>query len=157
MLTHIFVAFQTISYSKEFDSYYVDFSDPWGDLNKCQGVAADGCHAYNGPDISYESPDCMDVDVEYCSAGVVAVAPYFGYVKNGGGCPAKDSCVNSGGIPGLRSIPCYTTLDGASRLPRHDGKPKLCGQFQFLLRQVKAMNPDIRIVLSIGGWYDSPH
>ncbi|KAJ3416893.1 hypothetical protein HDV05_007951 [Chytridiales sp. JEL 0842] len=159
-LTHIYVAFQTISYSIEYDRYYLDFADPWGDVNKCQGLTDAECHSYNGPEVNYESPGCMPIDVPMCAPGVVAVAPYLGYVSPSGGCPKPSgptTCVNVGGVPNLRKIPCYTTLDGASRVPKYDGKPVVCGQFQFLLRQVKLVNPDIRIVLSIGGWYDSPY
>ncbi|KAI9009782.1 glycosyl hydrolases family 18-domain-containing protein [Gaertneriomyces semiglobifer] len=159
-LTHIYVGFMTISYSIEFDSYYLDFSDPWGDLNMCRGLSPDDCHAYNGPEVDYESPGCMDIDVAQCSPGVVAVAPYLGYVKPGGGCPAAagpDTCYNKAGVPGLRKVPCYTVLDGPYRMPKSSGRPKVCGQFQFLLQQVKAVNPDVRVIISVGGWYDSPY
>lgn len=45
-LTHIFVGFQTISYSPSLDAYYVDFSDPWADLMTCPsslGLSSEEC------------------------------------------------------------------------------------------------------------------
>ncbi|TPX70430.1 chitinase [Spizellomyces sp. 'palustris'] len=128
-LTHIYVGFQTISYSIQYDSYYLDFSDPWGDLNMCRGLPDDECHAYNGPEVNFESPGCMTVDIPQCAPGVVAVAPYLGDPT-----PAPTK-------------PEYQA----------NGKPRVCGQFQYLLQQVKMSNPDVRVIISIGGWYDSPY
>ncbi|KAL1922191.1 uncharacterized protein VTP21DRAFT_9730 [Calcarisporiella thermophila] len=40
-------------------------------------------------------------------------------------------------------------------LPSNYGKPTACGQFNYLLRKLKSISPDVRVYLSIGGWYDS--
>ncbi len=34
-LTHIFVGFNTVSYAKAADVFYLDFTDTWADLNLC--------------------------------------------------------------------------------------------------------------------------
>jgi GH18 family chitinase len=93
-----------------------------------------------------------------CEPGIIAVAPYFGYVKPGGGCP-QDSCVNVQGPQGdgQRKSPCRTLLKDDFRLNTANGRPVVNGQFQFLLQKLKQVNPSIRISLSIGGWYDSSY
>ena len=50
-LTHINYAFSTVSYSPQYDSYYLDFTDTWADIGACltgscptvRGPAGAGC------------------------------------------------------------------------------------------------------------------
>ncbi|KAK8123207.1 glycoside hydrolase family 18 protein [Apiospora sp. TS-2023a] len=55
-----------------------------------------------------------------------------------------------------RDSPCRTLLNVTS-LPVIDGQPSLCGQMMYVLNDLKAINPNLKALLSIGGWYDSAY
>ncbi|KAL3899020.1 MAG: hypothetical protein SGCHY_002340 [Lobulomycetales sp.] len=149
-ISDVFLAFQTISYSTQFDVYYVDFTDPWGDLQMCLTESKD-CSS----DPAFESRSGQPVDIPECADGTIAVAPYLGYVDpNGGVCPLENSCINVQGPPNpRRRFDCYSTIS----LPKNDGRPAINGLMQFLTHTIRGENSGVKTWLSIGGWYDSAY
>jgi chitinase len=159
MLTHINYAFATISYSQTLDTYYVDMPDPWADAGDCMGAA--DCYG--------QEPDCLEIiGATACgsaTAPTVNLAPYIG-APSAAGTACNTECINNGGSPvSARTPPCSANLDTFTHAKQTDPKnwsspsvPTVCGLYNKLLNPksgVRAKYPHLRMVLSIGGWYDS--
>jgi GH18 family chitinase len=151
-LTHVNYAFATISYSKTLDVYYVDMPDPWADSGDC--MDATGCYQ--------ASPDCLKVPGEMCG-DTVNLAPYIGAPSPGGSC--IQGCVNNGGSPvSARVPPCNANLNQFTHPWKQNSSTQkvesttVCGLYNRLLNPkngVRAKWPHLRMMISIGGWYDS--
>ena len=151
-LTHVNYAFATISFNKELDVYYVDMPDPWADSGDC--MDATGCYQ--------ASPDCLKVPGEMCGK-TVNLAPYIGAPSAGGSC--NSGCINNGGSPvSARVPPCNANLAQFTHPWKQNSSTQkveattVCGLYNRLLNPthgVRAKYPHLRMVISIGGWYDS--
>ena len=163
-LTHVNYAFATVSYSQTLDTYYVDMADPWADSGDCAGAA--NCWG--------QSPECLEIkgdNVNNCGSATsptVNMAPYIGAGDAGASCNA--GCVNNGGSPvstrtpqcnaNLNTFthPAATPIDPTTQKPTGPAKPLVCGMYNQLLNPktgVRSKYPNIKFVISIGGWYDS--
>jgi hypothetical protein len=180
-LTHVNYAFATISYSKSLDVYYVDMPDPWADSGDCMDVT--GCYQVelslpphypslltgstkhsltpSPPPPPQASPDCLKVPGEMCG-NTVNMAPYIGAPSAGGSCNTE--CINNGGSPiSARRPPCNANLNQFTHPWAQNSSAKVeattvCGLYNRLLNPtngVRAKYPHLRMIISIGGWYDS--
>ncbi|KAK8081068.1 glycoside hydrolase family 18 protein [Apiospora hydei] len=85
----------------------------------------------------------------------LALAPWIGYA-GGQQCPVLNCTNSQGGNAAGRASPCRTLLD-VSQLPLVNGQRSFCGQMMYVLHDLKAVNPKLKALLSIGGWYDSAY
>ncbi|KAJ3200271.1 hypothetical protein HDU82_009039 [Entophlyctis luteolus] len=154
-MSHLIYAFMTVSYSYEFDSWYLDSTGLWGDFILCVNQ--------EDPSVCFEDPSnyCMPIPVNIqCAPGYVSLVPYFGY-NPGDGCPkaTSDQCFNVGGdYTSPRTPPCNILIGhpDTSPLPQDkDGNYYMCGEFNYILNEVAQNYQNLRMILSIGGWYDS--
>ncbi|KAJ3039509.1 hypothetical protein HDV00_012189 [Rhizophlyctis rosea] len=134
-LTHLNYAFATIAYHPGSDTWYLDLTDPWADVQKPFTKCS-----WNSGGIDLTSLTCGDP-----SAGNIALAPYIGAP---GACPS--GCFNDGGDGSTPRI-CQSTLSYLT----HPGYA--CGLFDYLLTDQRSKYPNVRFVLSVGGWYDSQY
>lgn len=151
-LTHVNYAFATISYSPTLDVYYVDMPDPWADSGDC--MDATGCYQ--------ASPDCLKVPGNMCGK-TVNLAPYIGAGAAGGACVS--GCINNGGSPvSARVPPCNANLNQFTHPWKQNSSTMkvesatVCGLYNRLLNKnhgVRSKWPHLRMLISIGGWYDS--
>lgn len=154
-LTHVNYAFATVSYSSEFDVWYVSPSDPWADVGSCIGTT--NCYGVD--------PDCILIDSEnhnYCGSATmpsVSVAPFLGGGDEMAACPS--TCFNAGGSPTGRSPACIASLDTFSHTKADNYSAPVsvaaCGHYNYLLRKVSSEHSHIQFLLSVGGWYDSSY
>ncbi|KAG2483350.1 hypothetical protein HYH03_017798 [Edaphochlamys debaryana] len=163
LISHINYAFATVSYHPGSDTYYLDYADPWADVGVCLHPEDDYAACTSGL-------VCLDVPIN-CPNGAVSHVPTIATpnpTDAGGTCstPAGQGCYNPGGPPkpDNRVYPCYTSInEGYMRPfwsnpdyppPRHRNA---CGQFAYLLKEIgmSEEGKHIRMMLSVGGWYDS--
>ncbi|KAJ3051991.1 hypothetical protein HK097_007001 [Rhizophlyctis rosea] len=134
-LTHVNYAFATIAYHAGSDTWYLDLTDPWADVQKPFTACS-----WNSGGIDMTSFVCGDKTV-----GNIALAPYVGAQ---GACPT--GCFNDGGDGSTPRI-CQSTMSYLT----HPGYA--CGQFDWLLGDQKKKYPNVRFLMSVGGWYDSQY
>lgn len=130
IFTHVMYAFTTLSYSFEYDTWYLDSIDPNADfLWKPES-----------------SSPCMEflTDVQ-CGEGRVSLVPYLGAGAREQRCPVS-RCFNAGGsVHNPRQ--CHTELFLPSR--------QVCGQIHHVLNQLPDFTNTTSVLLTIGGWYDA--
>lgn len=137
-LTHINYAFASISYSPSADTYYLDPADTWSDMGKCL-TGAGSCPA-----------KCIKLTPN-CGSGSGAQLSLVPNTRvNHTTCPAKD-CYNPSGGPGYPRQ-CHNTL-GSADLP-YPGDI-VCGHYAYVQDFIREKAPSVRVLLSLGGWYDS--
>ncbi|KAJ1516140.1 hypothetical protein HMI55_002892 [Coelomomyces lativittatus] len=135
MYTHIMYAFLSISYSKEYNVWYLDTNDPSAD--------------FLIPVESYLG-DCMTFSKNLeCRTGIVSLVPQLGAGSETKVCP-KSTCFNGGGS-NETSRECHVQIS----LPISGGKPKVCGQINHILNKLPHVAPNSYVLFTIGGWYDS--
>jgi chitinase len=154
-LTHVNYAFATITYNEKLDVYHIDSPDPWADMGDCMGVA--NCWG--------EQPACLPIPAEATCGGTrtatVNLAPYLGAPSDGSTCAT--GCINNGGSPvSPRTPPCNANLNTFTHPSQKNDSapvvPMACGLYNHLLNPktgVRAKFPQIRFILSLGGWYDT--
>ncbi|KAI9207683.1 glycosyl hydrolases family 18-domain-containing protein [Polychytrium aggregatum] len=141
--THINYAFATIHYHPPTDQYYIGFTDSNADYLDCVGTSCPS--------------ECIPVPQnQLCTpagkktASKVAMVPYIGA---SGACP-DTTCFNPSSAPGSpRTPPCEAVLD--SNIQKSGSTPVLCGNYAYLMSKVKKSAPNLRYLISVGGWYDS--
>ncbi|KAJ3363536.1 hypothetical protein GGF31_000946 [Allomyces arbusculus] len=151
-VTHIMYGFSTISYSPELDVWYLDSADLWADMGDCVGVDKIMCQTKD------KVEGCMPFGRELeCEPGKISLVPTLGAGAGTGKCPTS-TCYNAGGVPNPpRTIPCNTIFDERMGLRTKGGTPQMCGQFNWILNGLPIVSPDTRVILLIGGWYDSSY
>ncbi|KAJ3073919.1 hypothetical protein HDU98_000306 [Podochytrium sp. JEL0797] len=141
--THINYAFATIAYHTATQQFYVDFTDSYADYQAC--VSLKGAAACPS--------QCIPVPAaKQCTGGKVSMVPYIGA---NGTCP-DTACYNPSSAPGAPRIPaCEAVLDSNAIQTDANGNPMLCGNYAYVLKEVKPTLPNTKFMISIGGWYDS--
>ncbi|RUS21316.1 hypothetical protein BC937DRAFT_93046 [Endogone sp. FLAS-F59071] len=169
MLTHINYAFAMVSYQPDLDVYYLDPSvltlpitlDLYADFGTCASLLDIQCQLSNL--FGEDTTTCIPVDATaQCAPGVISLVPFWGAKNADGSCPVPSkNCYNAGGPEGGRNPPCTTQIDGTTLKESQDDTTILaCGQFNYLFNlmdQRDAGASNIRIMLSIGGWYDASY
>ncbi|GFR47249.1 hypothetical protein Agub_g8935 [Astrephomene gubernaculifera] len=129
-LTHINYAFISISYSPQYDTYYLDFTDPWADVGACL-TGTGTCPA-----------SCLSLNAT-CGGSNLGMIPTV--KTTGATCPT--GCFNRGG--GSSNRICNTVLSGMS------WPLQACGHVAYVQNFISKSAPNVRVLLSVGGWYDS--
>ncbi|KAJ3077247.1 hypothetical protein HDU99_001216, partial [Rhizoclosmatium hyalinum] len=139
--THINYAFATIAYHPKTDQFYVGFTDSNADYQDCVGTSC--------------PTECIPLPstAKTCAAGKVAMVPYIGAA---GACP-DTTCHNPSSAPGAPRVPkCESVLNfNNAGVSDANGNPVMCGNYAYVLNKVKKTNPNLKFLISIGGWYDS--
>ena len=135
-MTHINYAFASISYSITSDTYYVDVTDAWADVGACSTGVCPG--------------KCIPLNTTCTANG----QPHMSLVPNTktqvGGCPASNSCFNSGGGTDYPRKCMTSTVDLQLWSPG-----AACGTYSWVYQYIRTQAPSVRALLSLGGWYDS--
>ncbi|KAJ3060728.1 hypothetical protein HDU98_003340 [Podochytrium sp. JEL0797] len=141
--THINYAFATIAYHTATQQFYVDFTDSYADYQAC--VSLNGAGACPS--------QCIPVPAaQQCTGKKVAMVPYIGA---NGTCP-NTACYNPSGAPGAPRVPkCEAVLSNSAIQKDASGNPMICGNYAYVLKEVKPTMPNTKFMISIGGWYDS--
>ncbi|KAJ3011210.1 UNVERIFIED_CONTAM: hypothetical protein HDU68_001781, partial [Siphonaria sp. JEL0065] len=140
--THINYAFATIHYHTATKQFYVGFTDAWADYQSAPGITA--------------PTDCFAIPTnQQCGTGSISLVPYIGA---NGTCP-DTACYNPSGAPeSTRKPTCEAVLDPAGITydwTTSPPTPLLCGHYAYVMNKVKKANPQLKYLISIGGWYDS--
>ncbi|KAI8618577.1 glycosyl hydrolases family 18-domain-containing protein [Chytriomyces sp. MP71] len=142
--THINYAFATVAFHSKTQQFYVGFTDAYADYQAC--VSLNGAAACPS--------QCIPVPAaKQCTGGKVAMVPYIGA---NGTCP-DSACYNPSGAPGSPRVPkCEAVLDANSIQTDANGNPVICGNYAYVLNNVKKNGgQNLKYLISIGGWYDS--
>ncbi len=167
LLTHVNYAFATIQYSPTIDSWYVGPTDTFADMDKC----FDGACFGNRPDVDADCikiggagsrvPDATILNPT-SSNPTVNLAPWLGAPGSRVLNQAND-CFFAGGSPKFpRNPACIASLDSIRHPTMEDPNdwnskryPTVCGLYSHTTKNLARKYPNLRWVLSLGGWYDS--
>lgn len=157
--THINYAFFSVSYDRTHNSFYIDTLDPWADFgipykgqkaqdwpkdNTCivPELGSKNCPEWKPNKVFKEDWTCWntqnagdDSNIRLCQTGVKTDCP-----------PNTDPLANS--------LYCNLTSKGSTK-PKFKGN---IGALKELRARATALgNTDLKIMLSVGGWYDSAY
>ncbi|TPX30938.1 chitinase [Synchytrium microbalum] len=144
-MTHVNHAFASLAYSPTHDVWYVMPSDPQVDYF----ISVGNDNAASG------TPTCLDLSKYTCGSQYnpgLSLVPYIG-AGAGSTCPVTaNDCYNPAGTttPPGRGISCFADVGAYLKQGKY-----ACGYMGYYASQLKKQYPNIKVLLSLGGWYDS--